>query len=229
MTLCILLVLAAMSPGAAAPGTQAVVRSFEAHYVATRTLQAVFLERYSEGRQPVRAESGMVYFSRPNRMRWDYESPSRKLFLADGKLAWLYVPADHTASRTPMKESDDWHTPIALLAGQAKVSKVCSVVTLIPPAALTSPGEHLSSPGNYLLRCTPRGGEEKSGITDILLELDTSYRLVRVVIQQQGELETEFRFGNWQENIPLPEGTFHFEPPSGVAIVDQTAIPSTAQ
>src|SRR5580658_229213 len=136
MALSILLVLAALSPGAPASGAQAIVRSFEAHYAATKTLQAVFLERYSEAHQPVRAESGMVYFSRPNRMRWDYESPSRKLFLADGKIAWLYVPADHTASRTTMKESGDWHTPIALLAGQTKLSKVCSAVTLAPSAGL---------------------------------------------------------------------------------------------
>jgi outer membrane lipoprotein carrier protein len=229
MALWVFLVLAAFSPGVPNAGAQAVVRAFEARYAGTKTLQAVFLERYSEGHQPVRAESGMVYFSRPNRMRWDYESPSRKLFLADGKYAWLYVPADHTASRATMKESDDWHTPIALLAGQAKLSKVCSAVTIVPPAALTSHGEHLSSPGNYLLQCAPRGGEAKSGITDILLELDTSYRLVRVVIQQPGELETEFRFGNWQENISLPEGTFHFEPPPGVAIVDQASIAGEAQ
>jgi hypothetical protein len=31
----------------------------------------------------------------------------------------------------------------------------------------------------------------------------------------------EYRFGNWQENLPLSESLFHFEAPAGVAIVEQ--------
>ncbi len=221
---CILLALALWAMGPSADDAQAVVRSFEAHYAAARTLEAVFLERYSEGGETQRAESGRVYFSRPGRMRWDYESPEEKLFLTDGKFAWYYVPADHTASRAKMKESDDWRTPIAVLAGQVKLSKFCSSVTLVPPAARTAPGEHLTTAGDYLLRCLPRGGEAKTDITEVLLELDASYRLVRVVMEQPGAVSTEFRFGDWRENIELPEATFHFAPPAGVAIVDQASL-----
>ena len=34
----------------------------------------------------------------------------------------------------------------------------------------------------------------------------------------------EFRFGNWQENIPIPEVQFHFQPPEGVTIVDEESL-----
>jgi hypothetical protein len=40
-------------------------------------------------------------------------------------------------------------------------------------------------------------------------------------------VSTEFRFGNWQENIDIPELAFHFDPPSGVAIVDEEALAGT--
>src|ERR1700691_5734488 len=96
----------AETSAAAAP----VVRALEAHYSGIKTLQAIFLERYADGRQNQRLESGTVYFSRPGRMRWDYESPEKKLFLVAGKLVWLYVPADRTATRAPIKESQDWRT-----------------------------------------------------------------------------------------------------------------------
>jgi outer membrane lipoprotein-sorting protein len=44
------------------------------------------------------------------------------------------------------------------------------------------------------------------------------------LIREAGDAETEFEFGNWEENPDLPESRFHFEPPPGVAIVDQSDL-----
>ncbi len=70
-------------PPAIAGGTsdaaKLVVQAVETRYHTAKTLKAVFLERYSEGRQQVRVESGTAYFSRPGRMRWEYEEPEKKL------------------------------------------------------------------------------------------------------------------------------------------------------
>ena len=109
--------LLALAPLASASDVQATVRALEARYQHAHTLKAIFFERYSDGNGGVAAESGTVYFSRPGRMRWEYESPEQKLFLVDGTNVWFYVPADRTASRAKMKESSDWRTPLALLAG----------------------------------------------------------------------------------------------------------------
>jgi outer membrane lipoprotein-sorting protein len=54
--------------------------------------------------------------------------------------------------------------------------------------------------------------------------MDPSSRLVRVLIREAGDVETEFRFGDWQENVTLPEAKFHFEPPAGVAIVNEADL-----
>jgi outer membrane lipoprotein-sorting protein len=58
----------------------------------------------------------------------------------------------------------------------------------------------------------------------VLFEIDGDANLVRVVIHEAGHLETEFRFGNWQQNVPIPEEKFHFQPPPGVAIVDEESL-----
>src|SRR6266852_5496854 len=97
----------------------------ESRYRSARTLQATFLERYTENARVVRVEAGTAYFRRPGKMRWEYEAPEKNLFLVDGKTAWFYVPGDHTATRVPAKMSTDWRTPMALLAGEMKVSRVC--------------------------------------------------------------------------------------------------------
>jgi outer membrane lipoprotein carrier protein len=210
----------------ASPGQDAhrVAAAFESRYQHARTLKAVFFQSYSDGKGAVSAESGTVYFSRPGRMRWEYESPETKLFLVDGANVWFYVPADHTATRAKLNESSDWRTPIALLAGKAALSKLCASMQIVDPAAVPSPAP---APGATALRCTPRQSPASETIGDVLLEIDPGGFLTRIVIREPGDASTEFRFGNWEENVPVPEVKFHFEPPPGVAVADEQSLAPT--
>jgi outer membrane lipoprotein carrier protein len=214
---------------------QAMTQLLEQHYRHLKTLQAVFLQRYSEGEHDARVESGTVYFKRPGRMRWDYESPEKKLFIADGKTVWFYVPYDHTVTKAPVKESSDWRTPLALLTGKVDLSRLCSRIELVTQRGIPS--------GHVVLRCLPKGQEkpEASGkvsgtgqpaglpgaedFTDVLLEMDSgSGELARIEIRQPGDVHLEYRFGKWQTDIPLADSLFRFQVPVGVAVVDGAAM-----
>jgi outer membrane lipoprotein carrier protein len=218
----ILSVLLAASTAGIGDARTAAMR-FDEHYHNIRTLQAVFLERYIEGGQTVRVESGTVYFSRPGLMRWNYESPEKKLFLVDGKNVWFYVPADRTATRQTVKQSDDWRTPLALLTGRVRLDRLCGSLALVPAGL---PGDTESATdGDQVLLCTPRpSAHELPSFKDVLLEIDANSRLVRALIRQAGSRETEFRFADWRENLPLPEDKFRFVPPPGVAIVEASQM-----
>jgi outer membrane lipoprotein carrier protein len=213
------------------PAAAAAAHALEARYHDAKTLQAIFLERYKDSNQGLQAESGKVYFSRPGRMRWEYEAPEQKLFISDGKTVWFYVPSDHTVTRAPMKQSTDWRTPLALLTGKAKLSQLCENLDL----STEIPGVQ----GNVILRCRPRGEKAKGkGATEddldasiapidqqfdqVFLEVNPeSGELADVRILQPGGIELEYRFGNWEENVPLAESLFRFQAPQGVAIVEQ--------
>src|SRR5258708_3681335 len=127
----------------------------EARYRAAKTLQATFLERYAENGSVVRTEAGTAYFRRPGKMRWEYERPEKDLFLVDGKTAWFYVPADHTVTRIPAKQSGDLRTPLALLAGQMKISRVCSHVEF-------ADAEKPLRERDAVLRCLVRGEKHEA-------------------------------------------------------------------
>jgi outer membrane lipoprotein carrier protein len=203
---------------------RAIVRQLQSRYQTAKTLKADFFEAYIQAGGSRIAESGTVYFSRPGRMRWEYESPAKKLFLVDGTNAWFYVPADHTASRAKIKESSDWRTPIALLAGKADLGELCRDVSLVDPAKAANEEEKALAPENSVLRCDPRGDPAQTGLNEVLLEVTPQSDLARVLIRESAGVETEFRFGNWQRNIPIPEGQFHFDAPPGVSIVDQNSL-----
>ena len=232
---CLCLGLACM---AAAPKLQdgevkRFVGLFEARYRSARTLQATFLERYTENEQTVRTEAGTAYFRRPGKMRWEYEAPERDLFLVDGKTAWFYVPGDHTVTRVPAKQSADWRTPLALLAGEMKVSRVCARVEL-------AERERATGEGNVVLRCQVRGASTDGahphndpqdadipaspnggqGDTVFFEIVRGTGELARLLVRQSGGVQVEFRFENWRMNPPVPDSLFRFDVPLGVAIVN---------
>ena len=197
----------------------------ESRYRSATTLQATFLERYSENGTVLRTEAGTAYFRRPGKMRWEYDRPENDLFLVDGKTAWFYVPGDHTVTRAPAKQSEDLRTPLALLAGRMKISRICSRVDLAEK-------EKPLREGNAVLRCEVRGQKNAAsaspdaafgndGADAVFFEVarDTG-ELARIIVRQAGGVAVEFRFENWRFDPPIPENMFHFEPPPGVAIVN---------
>jgi outer membrane lipoprotein carrier protein len=204
------------------------VDRFESRYRAARTLQATFLERYTENGRVVRVESGTVYFRRPGKMRWEYQAPEKNLFLVDGKNAWFYVPADHTATRVPAKASTDWRTPLALLAGEMKVSRVCAQVQ-------AAPDERVESPADVMLRCELRSAGKESQDShasgaqpaarepheSVYLEIVMKTgELAGVTVRDPGGVGIQFQFTNWQADPSVDDSLFHFHVPSGVAIVN---------
>jgi outer membrane lipoprotein carrier protein len=228
MALLFALALGFASLGAGAPDAHRLVQKLEARYRGQQTLQATFLERYSENGQVVRAEAGVAYFRRPGKMRWEYESPEKNLFLVDGKTAWFYVPADHTVTRAPARQSTDWRTPLALLAGEMKLSRVCSRVEI-------SQAEKPTTPGDVILYCPLRGEQSKtsSGSDDsaraqndgpeesVYLEVaPETGDLTRVLVREKGGVTVEFKFADWRFDPAIPNSFFQFNVPRGVAIVN---------
>src|SRR5258706_951345 len=147
-------VFCALSAAAATQAAQNYVRQLETTYKNARTLQASFLQIYSEGGRVTRTESGVAYFRRPGRMRSEYASPEKNRFVVNGKFAWFFVPADHTVSRVAARDSADWRTPLALLAGEMKVSRVCAKVDLAPAQPENS--------STVRLNCAIRGTEREA-------------------------------------------------------------------
>jgi|SRR5579871_711824 outer membrane lipoprotein carrier protein len=204
-------------PSPPSDDAQLFVKKLEDAYRRSRTLQTSFLQEYSEGGKTTRSEAGTAYFRRPGKMRWEYASPEKNLFVVDGKFAWFYVPADRTVSRVAAKQSEDWRTPLALLAGEMKVSRVCSKVSL---AADQPKDESLVKLG-----CVIRGTEKdaKSGASH-----DSAYfeiaratgELEKIAVLSAGGVRMEMRFSNWKYDPPASEELFHFQPPPGVVIVN---------
>jgi outer membrane lipoprotein carrier protein len=193
---------------------KSLLQLFESRYNSAQTLQATFLERYLENGRLVQAESGDAYFLRPGKMRWDYQAPEKNTFLVDGKYVWFYSPADHTATRMPAKQSEDWRTPLAFLTSHMKLSRLCSAVAMAQ--------DQKPQPGGIVYRCTLRAAPDPQAPSkkDVYFEVSAAGELTRIIIPQEGAIEIEFSFAGWRWNPPLDKSFFQFQAPPNAVIVD---------
>jgi len=61
--------------------------------------------------------SGVVSFSKPGRMRWDYESPEKQVFLVKDGLLWFYQEAERQVVINDFKQALLSELPVAFLMG----------------------------------------------------------------------------------------------------------------
>jgi outer membrane lipoprotein carrier protein len=181
-------------------------------YDRMRTLQARFTETYT-GAGMSRTESGTLLLKKPGRMRWDYDQPRPKLFLSDGQTAWFYVPGEHQARRTQVKQLDDLRSPLRYLLGKTKLEKELEGLSL-------APDQQPVNPGDFVLRGVPKGMRER--VAQTLLEVAPDGLIVRIVVEELDGSVTEFRFLQQKENVELADQQFRFSPPAGVEVVAGT-------
>ena len=205
----------AWTQNAPSPSAHLVAARADQYYNHLRTLTAGFVQIY-RGAGVERTESGTLSLLRPGRMRWEYRQPREKLLVSDGKAVWFYVYGEKQATKGQLKQLDDLRSPLAYLLGKAHLEKQLrglSVASDVQPLQV----------GNTMLRGIPLGMENQVG--EVLLEIDSVGRLVRIVISQTDESVTEYRFSEIRENVALNQAAFQFVPPAGVDVVTGSLSP----
>lgn len=195
----------------ALPNVHAVAQSVNEHYNHLQTFQADFTEIY-QGSGVERTESGTLWLKKPGKMRWEYRSPEEKLFVGDGRDAWLYLPMEKQARKSSMKSLEDLRSPLAFLLGKAKLEKELSGLSFAPDVQTWRPED-------VILRGVPRGLEDR--VRQVLLEITPEHQIARILIHGVDDSVTEYRFSNQKEDVPVSDREFRFVPKPGTEVVEE--------
>jgi outer membrane lipoprotein carrier protein len=207
MALCCLLPLAiAQQP---APSLDHVAEDLDHHYNDLRSLRAGFTETY-RGAGITRTESGTLWLRRPGKMRWEYIEPREKLFVSDGKTAFFYVPGERQARKAPLDKLDDVRSPLRYLLGKTKLKKEFDNLT-------ARAGDQ---PGSVIIRGVPRNMSDR--VAEVSLDVNPAGEIQRIQIDEVDGSQTEFTFSSMQENVPVEDARFRFQPPAGVELIEDT-------
>ena len=184
------------------------------HYNGLNSLETQFSEQY-QGGGVARTESGTMWIKKPGKMLWQYEAPRQKLFVTDGKTAWFYVPGERQARRASVKNLDDLRSPLRYLLGRSKLEKEFVGLSLAPDQTPVNAGD-------IVLRGVPKGMDDR--VSMVLLEVTPENRLARIYIEELDGSQTDFRFKDQKENVPVADSRFSFKPPAGVEVMEATEL-----
>jgi outer membrane lipoprotein carrier protein len=204
---CLLPLASAQQP---APSVDRVADDLDRHYNDLRSLRAGFIETY-RGAGITRTESGTLWLRRPGKMRWEYMEPREKLFVSDGKTAFFYVPGERQARKAPLDKLDDLRSPLRYLLGKTKLKKEFDNLT-------ARAGDQ---PGSVIIRGVPRNMSDR--VAEVSLDVNAVGEIQRIQIDEVDGSQTEFTFSSMQENVPVEDARFRFQPPPDVELIDGTA------
>ncbi|MBI3651324.1 MAG: outer membrane lipoprotein chaperone LolA [Acidobacteria bacterium] len=188
----------------------AIIDGLQKKYSRMNGLAADFVQVYQGADGRTLRESGRVLLKRPGKARWEYASPERKIFVADGKNIFFYVYGERQASKASIKESADPQIPFLFLLGRGNLRRDFSRLELLND-------ERAVEAGNKILRLIPKKAPEE--FRKLLVEVNpVTFQVKRLVIYERSGARMDFILHNTQENYVAADAEFRFTPPPGVTI-----------
>jgi outer membrane lipoprotein carrier protein len=160
------------------------------------------------------SSAGEVLLKKPGRMRWNYQTPEEKMYLADGALLWLYEPEDKQAFKQKL-ESSQLPAALAFLTGKGKLSEEFDITF--------SSQVGVGKARDYVLSLHPR--QAQAQVKEITFVVDADSFLVResVLVDGQGNVN-DMLFSDIKIGSGLPDSTFRWSPPAGTRVIDTAKL-----
>ena len=205
--LIVILGLAVTTPSwaaAQAPDAPATLAGIQAFYANAQDLKAEFTQVYTYtvyGREET--SKGRVFFKKPGKMRWDYTSPTKKLFIADGKTLWVYEPEQSQYFKRSLASSQ-LPTALTFMSGKGNLADEFDAKLL-----KTADAESL------YIELIPKKDEGSYKSLRLLVDAKTFAVKASTVVDPVGNTNKVI-FSKMKTNSSLPDSGFSFTPPAGV-------------
>jgi len=174
------------------------------------SLEANFVQYYysTQVEEPV-AGRGKVFIRRPDRMRWDYSSPEKQIFLIKGELLCIYFPEEKQLIKKEANYELQAGEILGLLAGN---------VNLLEKYEVSASPFPTNQKNVYQIRLTPR---EPGQYSYLLLEIDRkSYLLSTAILFEATGGKLEYHFSQFKLNHKMSDELFEVKIPADCEIIE---------
>ncbi len=177
----------------------------EAEYKDVESFSADFVQAFSS-RGISSSESGRVSMKRPGFMRWEYLSPERKLFIADGKKTYFYLEEEKQllVSEFNIEESN---SPLLFFLGRGDIR-------------LRFESSLVNGEEGVFVKLIPVNPDPE--IEEMILEIDDDSGLIRrIVVRDPVGQQNEYVLTNMRKNVHISNDQFKIRVPDDVEIIEQ--------
>jgi outer membrane lipoprotein carrier protein len=200
--------------GSGAPSPQEVMTRVQAQYDKAGAFKARFRqESRLKSLNQVDVAEGWMYFQKPCRMRWQYESPpeQKKEVISDGRQVWMYMPQDSLVMIYQLNQVLRSDLVMRFFSGIGEFQRDFNISWNRPP------GDSV----NLVMDLFPK--KEQPELKRLTLTINPQTYLVEKLefTNALGE-ETRFAFSRLQLDVRLEPNFFTFIPPPGVQVVRET-------
>jgi len=174
-----------------------------------RTLRADFIQyRTDQGGRVVQESKGTLLLQKPGKVRLEYNSPYKQLYVADGEKIWSYDP-DLEQAIVKQMDSTIGDTPILLLSGQTDLSKSFKIREM---------EEGKDRQSLDWVELTPK--RQEAAFVSVRIAFTRKNRELRIMeLEDALGYSTFMEFHNVERNITPVYGAFKFTPPEGVDVI----------
>ncbi|MDD8020561.1 MAG: outer membrane lipoprotein carrier protein LolA [Acidobacteriota bacterium] len=179
------------------------------------SLEANFSQYYysTDVEEPV-AGQGRVFIRRPDRMRWEYSSPEKQIFLLKGKAFWLYFPDDKQLIKKEAEAEFQATEILGLLSGNF------NLLDRYEAAASSFP---TAQKNIYQIKLTPR---EPGQYAYLLLEIDRkTYLILKAILFEATGSKLEYHFSQFKLGRKLNDELFELKVPANCEIIEGKLAP----
>jgi len=182
-----------------------VLDRLQQHYQATKSFSAKFDQTITRAGAPPLQRSGVIYYQKPGKLRWEFEGSQPETIVSDGKTIYDYDPGLNQVVETPLAQAFRSQAAAAFVLGAGNVKRDFKAEVISAP----------DSPGVVQVALTPKLGGER---IEAGIERKT-YNIATLSIVNAMGSRTSFSFSNIMLNQPLQPSQFTFAPPNGADIV----------
>jgi outer membrane lipoprotein carrier protein len=201
-------IASAVSAAPQTPSAAEVASALQKKYDTVRDFTADFVQQAQGGvLRKKTTERGTLQVKKPGRMRWDYTSPEKKIFVSDGRKMYLYVPADKQVIVSNVPKADEATTAVLFLVGKGNLTRDFTI-------SFADGG----GPDTWSLKLQPRLPERDYDWLQLVVDRSTLQIRTLAAADAQGGRST-FQFSNFKENVGLADKLFDFKPPRGADVV----------
>jgi len=203
-----LVVVALMSIGRAAPLSEADLKNLLAAIRQNRTTQADFQEQrvIRLMKKPV-LSSGTVSFQPPNKFRREVKGNSPSITVSDGRELWIYYPNFKSAERYPLGKGSPLDATVAAINSALNLE---NIETSFNVSATKSDNGHE-------LVLLPRTAAMKRVFQKLDLRINDKFRVERTDMLLPNGDRIVTTYSN-QTRASIPASTFEFKPPADTEV-----------
>jgi outer membrane lipoprotein carrier protein len=189
------------------PAASVALEGAVARYSDGAAHSAPFVQIYTpSGFATARRESGTVWIQAPQRVRFDYSAPEKKVFSYDSGEGRFFSPEDKQLTVRRLSEDEKARLPVVFLTQPSDLGRQYEISVDTGGAA---------SPTRLLL--TPRVARPELAWLRLAIEKDGSVR--ELSYQDSAGNRTEFRFETWRRGKARAAADFRITGPPGTRIV----------